>query len=118
MFTHLLDLPTFHLPPGGDQLTSDVPGYQAHLLLVHYFLMHRDLKWLEDGGWKQNQHFGGLVNTMGYLDENKRDKMQKKMKHIVNVMLTSLRKHFDAWANQLLFLCIFLLVLFILCAVS
>ena len=99
--------PHFTYLQGGDQLTGDVPGYQARLLLVRYFLMHNDLKRLEDGGWKQNQNFEGLVDTIGHLDTNEKDKMQNKMKHIVNVMLKSLTKHFDPWANQLLFLSIF-----------
>ena len=29
------------------------------------------------------------------------------MKHIVNIMLAFLLKHFDIWANQLLFFCLF-----------
>lgn len=70
--------PHFTYLQGGDPLTGDVPSYQARLLLVHYFLMRQDPKFMVDGGWKKNKNFEGLVNMMGNLEENEKGKMEKK----------------------------------------
>ena len=56
MFTH------FDFLQKGDPLTGDVPGYQAHLITVRYFIMREQLESFMDGKWKTMEHFRELVH--------------------------------------------------------
>ena len=56
MFTH------FDFLQKGDPLTGDVPGYQARLITVRYFIMREQLESFMDGKWKTMEHFRELVH--------------------------------------------------------
>lgn len=50
MFTH------FDFLQKGDPVTKNVPGYQARLITVSYFIMREQLKSYMDGKWKMENN--------------------------------------------------------------
>ena len=85
----------------GDSISGNVPGYQARLILPRYFLMHDDLTSCINGKWKENESYQNVIEyNQNNLSIETQQLQERKMEHTFNIMTTSLRKHFDAWANR------------------
>ena len=100
--------PHFEFLQRGDPVTGNVAGYQARLLLTHYFLMCEDLTSCTSGKWKEKEGWKNIVHyNLNNLDCESQQVQDKKCAHTFNIMLASIHKHFDPWANRHLPLSLF-----------
>ena len=100
--------PHFEFLQRGDPVTGNVAGYQARLLLTRYFIMCKYLTSCTSGKWKEKEGWKNIVHyNLNNLDCESQQVQDKKCAHTFNIMLASIHKHFDPWANRHLPLSLF-----------
>ena len=63
--------------------------------------MHDDQTSCINGKWKENESYQNAIEyNQNNLSIETQQLQERKMEHTFNIMTTSLRKHFDAWANR------------------
>ena len=93
--------PHFSFFQQGDWATHNKAGYQVCLTLERYFIMVVDLDHCDNNRWKTINEFENCVNFMETrLNENEKEKLNKKAMHTFRIMNESITKHFGQWANS------------------
>ena len=99
--------PHFAFLQKGDEKIGGTPGFLNRHIAGHYFLMHSDLNVASQGGWQELNAYQGFVASLQNLSQEEKDQQEKKCNFFNRHSTKACEKHFDIWANKLLFLSLF-----------
>ena len=77
---------------------SSVPGFQSHQVLPRFFLMRKDLLYINDTINSSHPGFEDYRSSLEILTENERQQQQHKVLLFFQEAINALIKHFARWA--------------------
>jgi len=83
---------------GGDDPNVREPGFLIFHRAVHYFIMHDELKRLEEGGWQENNAFQEFVQFLSTLSTVQKDLKISMTQKFFQSALKQTRKHNERYA--------------------
>ena len=90
----------------GDEELGNTLGFMSRHMLVRYFLMIEKLQKGLNNGWKNMDEFKTFCEFRN-LTAAEKEKQVGKANDFFQLAIEPLEKHYEIWANDLLFFCLF-----------